>query len=475
MSDVHLPDETTGGRPATPYGPGSGGSSTVTSGASTAEPDVRVEPAAEAEASEEAGPSEPISAALAALRADPSTLLPLGRTLRGMAAPAISLAALREMPRPLISQAALREMTQPALALVGLQDRLRFDVSAIVRAAGLAAREVESARASTLAVSREIQAQLAPFRGLDGFPGITGLRGSVLADSGKRALAATLTRDVLAPQRAIGETVGLMRGVIEAARADALRWQSEVRGIAASAIAIQDGFRAANGTLAAVVRQAALDMQLSPLDNPDWTDTLGTGPSLAPHLPSILRHGSSGLQDRPAVEIVELLGPRFDLDDLLIARVVAWLRSALGRVASRMTLEMWVTLIASVLGLVMNHQSSVALSKERRALLAAEHATRRAVEAQTRTLLALPRPPDATHLIVQLADLHARPDAASIHVGTAYPNQLVRVEASEGEWFRVVFADRVAGQTRAGWVESGAVGTLEAGASTGGSTVAPIP
>ena len=60
-------------------------------------------------------------------------------------------------------------------------------------------------------------------------------------------------------------------------------------------------------------------------------------------------------------------------------------------------------------------------------------------------------------------DLHAHPDASSPHVGVAYPNQGVRVEGIEGGWCRVVFVDRVADQTRAGWVEGSAVRAVDFG------------
>lgn len=131
----------------------------------------------------------------------------------------------------------------------------------------------------------------------------------------------------------------------------------------------------------------------------------------------------------------------------VVAFAVAWVQAAAIRVGRALSPVEWMTLVLGIVGLWMNYNARVSSSVDARRVV-------EAVESQTETIreLGLLKPPGSRHVVVETANLHAHPEATSTHVGVAYPNQGVRVEAAEGEWCRVAFVDRLTGQTRAGWV-----------------------
>lgn len=138
--------------------------------------------------------------------------------------------------------------------------------------------------------------------------------------------------------------------------------------------------------------------------------------------------------------------------------VTAWVQSAMARLSIRLSPDVFLQLVVGILQLVMAIDASTSSSVATERIIAAEAATRRAVEEQTEILRdRLPSEDNGTHVVVSAVRLRAAPSESSSDVGEAYPNQAVRLEAVEDGWCRITFDDRVAGQTRAGWVPASAL------------------
>ena len=178
----------------------------------------------------------------------------------------------------------------------------------------------------------------------------------------------------------------------------------------------------------------------------------GIGDALASEFPAAVR--------RAAVATPAGAGDP-DVESAVVAFAVAWVQAAAVRAGRALSPGDWMALVLGLVGLWMTYDAAASSTADARRIV-------EAVESQTEAIrqIGLPGPPGATHVVVETASLHAHPEPSSPHVGVAYPNQGVRVEAVEGGWCRVVFEDRVARQTRAGWVAKGAVSAVDGGESS---------
>lgn len=294
-------------------------------------------------------------------------------------------------------------------------------------------------------------------------PALAGLGktyGSVLSDLERTTGA--LFRDAALVPPALAAMQETVRAAVEQAQRASLELRAEVLPAVQAAQWWRDDLSA---VLSATALESSIDTarmvrsfdrfasappvlaELSRLAKAYAPDELGH--ALASEFPAAVRRASVA----PSVE-----GEGSDAVNAVVAFAVAWVQAATVRVGRALSPVEWMTLVLGIVGLWMNHNARISSSADAQRIV-------EAVESQTEAIRALgpAKPNAATHVVIELASLHARPEASSTHVGTAYPNQDVRVEATDGAWYRVVFADNVVGHTRAGWMESRAVRATDHG------------
>ncbi len=364
---------------------------------------------------------------------------------------------------------ALTAQTSAALApLSGLDVALSSQMAGIHREwSSTVARVTESFRLATAAVPAVAPFASAfdspVFSAAVASPALVGLGkayGGVLSDL-ERTTSTLLREAALVPPvlTAMQETV---RAAVEGAQRASLGFRSDVLPTVRAAQAWRDD-------LSTVLSVTALRSASDTARVVRSFERFATAPPLLAELSKLAgAYGPDGFGDALASEFPAAVrrvavAPPVDADSAdavsaVVAFAVAWVQAAAVRVERALPPVEWMTLVLGIVGLWMSYDARVSSSADARRIV-------EAVESQTETIreLGLPKPPGSTHVVVETANIHARPEATSAHVGVAYPNQGVRVEAIDAPWCRVVFFDRVTGQTRVGWVEVGAVRAIDGG------------
>lgn len=178
------------------------------------------------------------------------------------------------------------------------------------------------------------------------------------------------------------------------------------------------------------------------------------GVELQAELPAVIRRAAAA----PPVLTAEIVTPSGDTRFVQLA--VAWIQAWSARQGIILSAEATLLLVVSLAVAWATIASSTGdadrvIEAQRQASREIVAATDRQTEAIER--LSIPPPTESTHLVTEHVQVRATPSPDATCVGHAYPNQWVTMEGEEAGWSRITFEDRIAGQTRAGWVPSEAL------------------